>query len=401
MASVVDTSVKHFHSGMAGAPVLSGVAGALIAMLDACLVNGFDVKAGTSLVVAAGVATLPFAGTHSATVDSVILLSGASVGVLNGEQKITDKGAGFVKFATAAADGAATGSLSFKMAPVGMASPFTGTNLRTYKSMDPASTAMILRVDDTGTYQARVVGYEQMSDINTGTGAFPMPATIAGGGLWAKSIANDASPVPWSIFADGRLFFINICWEGAWYPQYIGHTSRGFGDITPSRPGGDPYACLLNCHLDPTAQPAVAAMNGNFASGSGYNYCRFPRQYTGLGSEVGYEAYGYLGNGGHSGVDAFMGAFPSKIDGSLMLSAKYLAQSREAANGASRGVLPGQYHCPQSGVASSFSTLSVLPGTGALAGRKLMAVNTVTNINQGAGSALIGTLFFDITGPWR
>lgn len=37
-----DTSVKYLHSAMPGAPVLSGTAGSLISVLDACLVNGLS-----------------------------------------------------------------------------------------------------------------------------------------------------------------------------------------------------------------------------------------------------------------------------------------------------------------------------------------------------------------------
>ena len=47
MASVVDTSVKHFHSGRVGAPVLTGAEGSMIALLDACVVNGFGLKSVT------------------------------------------------------------------------------------------------------------------------------------------------------------------------------------------------------------------------------------------------------------------------------------------------------------------------------------------------------------------
>ena len=51
MASPVDTSVKHFYSAMAGSPGLSGTAGSLIAVLDACLISGFGAKAVDSAVI--------------------------------------------------------------------------------------------------------------------------------------------------------------------------------------------------------------------------------------------------------------------------------------------------------------------------------------------------------------
>ena len=49
MASLVDTSVKHFLSTMYGAPVQNGQAGSKIAVLDACLVTGFGLRAATRI----------------------------------------------------------------------------------------------------------------------------------------------------------------------------------------------------------------------------------------------------------------------------------------------------------------------------------------------------------------
>jgi hypothetical protein len=89
-----DTSVKYFHSGLTGAPVLSGTAGSLVAVLDACLVNGFAVSAVASLVVASNIATATISGGHSAEVGSVVLVSGATPSGLNSEKKVLSVGAG-------------------------------------------------------------------------------------------------------------------------------------------------------------------------------------------------------------------------------------------------------------------------------------------------------------------
>ena len=51
---MTDTTVKHFDSTMTGAPTLANVAGNLLAVLDACLVDGFGLKTVDSLVVASG-----------------------------------------------------------------------------------------------------------------------------------------------------------------------------------------------------------------------------------------------------------------------------------------------------------------------------------------------------------
>ena len=49
--------VYTFDSTMTGAPVLSGTAGALRAVLKACMVDGFGAGAVATLTVAAGIAT--------------------------------------------------------------------------------------------------------------------------------------------------------------------------------------------------------------------------------------------------------------------------------------------------------------------------------------------------------
>lgn len=395
MTSVVDTSVKHFHSAMVGAPILNGQAGSMIALLNACLKDGFDIKAATSLTVDSGVATLAFTGSHSATVESVVLVAGSSVADLNGEQKITAIGVGFVKFATAAADGAATGSISFKMAPAGWTQPFTGTNIATYKSADPMSTGMILRVDDPGTLNCRVVGYEQMSDVNTGTGAFPTTAQMSGGGYWAKSAVASATAVSWVLATDGRKIILHVAYYLSANAAYLGGVTRGFGDDIPLRPGGDPYACSLN-------YSAVSSSSGQQDAALDYNnsaQCAMPRSYTGLGSSVLHAPVPYTGySGALSGADATMGAFPSPIDGGLRLSKKFLATA--AGSAPPRSDLPGLYSVPMSLTYDYFKTRDVIAGTGVLGGRRLIALSC-TNSMGSTGSSAVGVSFVDITGPWR
>ncbi|WP_289241720.1 hypothetical protein [Delftia sp.] len=78
MASLVDTSVKHFLSTMYGAPCSPGrPGGSKIAVLDACLVTGFGLRAATRITVAAGVATVEFSvgASQPPTPDSVLLIA--------------------------------------------------------------------------------------------------------------------------------------------------------------------------------------------------------------------------------------------------------------------------------------------------------------------------------------
>lgn len=398
MASPVDTSVKHFRSDMVGAPTLSGAVGTLIAVLDACLINGFDVKSATSLVVVSGVATLSFSGSHSATVDSVVLVSGVTGALtdLNGEQKVTVVGSGVVKFATAAADGTASGTISFKMAPAGYwTKPFSGTNLAVYKSTDPAGTGMYLRIDDTTTGTCRVVGYESMTDVNTGLGAFPTPAQFSGGGYWAKSTLTTSAAVVWELFADSRKFITHVAVGSHTNATYIGSLTRGFGDDLPFRPGGDAYACSLSYS---TTSSAVSQTDGIYDTGTALTQA-MPRGYSGLGSCVLHMLQNYTGATNQmSGMDATLGTFPSPIDGGLRLSKRYFCT---ASSQPPRSELPGYYYVPHSLAFDAFKLKDVIVGTGPLTGRKLMALSPSASAGGVPSNANTGVSFVDITGPWR
>lgn len=398
MASPVDTSVKHFRSDMVGAPTLSGAVGTLIAVLDACLINGFDVKSATSLVVVSGVATLSFSGSHSATVDSVVLVSGVTGALtdLNGEQKVTVVGSGVVKFATAAADGTASGTISFKMAPAGYwTKPFSGTNLAVYKSTDPAGTGMYLRIDDTTTGSCRVVGYESMTDVDTGLGAFPTPAQFSGGGYWGKSAQTSSSAVVWELFADSRKFITHVAVGSHTNATYIGGLTRGFGDDLQFRPGGDPYACSLSYS---TASSVIGQTDGIYDIGTAVTQA-MPRGYSGLGSCLLHMLQNYIGATNQmSGMDATLGTFPSPIDGGLRLSKRYFCT---ASNQPPRSELPGYYYVPHSLAFDAFKLKNVVVGTGPLTGRKLMALSPSASAGSVPTSANTGVSFVDITGPWR
>ena len=56
------TAVKYFTNVMQGAPQLSNNWGCMVDLLDACLVNGFNLKPITSITSADGVATVTIDG---------------------------------------------------------------------------------------------------------------------------------------------------------------------------------------------------------------------------------------------------------------------------------------------------------------------------------------------------
>ncbi len=405
MASPVDTSVKHFLSTMAGAPVLSGTVGSGIAWLDALLVNGFDTKTLSSLTVAGGVATAAFSGSHSAILDSVIAVAGVSGGPsgfagLNGEQKVTGRPtANTLTFATAVADGTYTGTITIKMAPLGFTKPFSKTNVAVYKSSDPMSNGMYLRVDDSAAQVMRVVGYEAMTDVDTGTGPFPSVAMIAGGGYWHKSSLANATPVAWAFFGDSRVFYQAIQVYTSTAADRNMSKLLGFGDPIALRLSGDVFSTFLSPSYNSAVLTVDACLGNNVLAQHAS-----PRPYTGLGSSV-LQNSQHWGIGvlaaAYSGVTPVHGAFPSPIDGGMYLSRRYLAP---ASTGLPRAELPGLYSVLHSGLFGTFKNGDRVPGTGIVNGRTLVAVTCIgstTDASSTSNASNTGIVFMDVTGPWR
>ncbi len=384
------TKTKLFTSAMAGAPVLSGSAGALIALLDAILVNGFASGSVTSIVVLDDIATVTYPSGHPFSVDSVALYAGATPAGLNGEKRILSTTSSTVTFATSGiSNQTASGTITSKVAPAGWAKAFTGTNLAAYKANAAEATGCLLRVDDTGTTNARVRGFEAMSDVSTGTGLFPSAVQFASGLWWAKSNAASAAARPWRVFADDRGFYLFVKNQDT-AAESIGYY---FGDIL-SLKSNDPYACALRANaVDRSATGA-----GSF--GDDFVYADLSNSQDGLylargantlgGSVVHYMApvlnlpriSNYIA--GSVGL-----TYPSPTDNGLMLSPCMIYTTS-----AYRGYFPGLNYTPQA-AASSFATGDIVAGSGAMTGKKVSAVR------MGANTGNAGVVFMDHTSDWR
>lgn len=394
MTSPVDTTAKHFHSGMAGAPVLPGIAGALIAVLDAFLNTGFGLQNVTSLVVAGGVATATVPATPSAGVNAVILVAGATPAGLNGEQRVTAVTGNTVSWATGVADGAATGgAITIKVAPLGWSKLFVGADLAAYKSSDPLSSGMVLRVDDSGAKNARVVAYESMSDINTGIKPFPVGAQAAGGYYWPKSRSADATARAWCAFGDSRGFYLCV------NPGSVSAHSviLFFGDPNCSK-SGDAYGAVLHGmpadYTDYGGQ--VPNCLGYSAKGSGHGAVARASNALGGSQLTLHVGTMHIGNSdSYSGHGAYsMLEYPNKADNGLLF-----CKVAEIDNAGLRGTLPGLYHVPQGKACDAFAPLGIEQATGDLHGRAMMALRP--GAPSYAATGYYGVVFFDLTGPWR
>ena len=148
---MTDLSVKYFNSGMAGAPQISNNWGDLVSMLDACLINGFNLKALDSLSFASGVATATVTSGHTYLKDQVLLITGADQSEYNGTFRVlavTTNTFSYALTGTPASPATTHSNLTAKVAPLGWEIAFTALNKRAYRSQNPMSPQNLLLIDD-------------------------------------------------------------------------------------------------------------------------------------------------------------------------------------------------------------------------------------------------------------
>lgn len=388
------TSVKFFHSAMAGAPTLSGTAGTLINVLDACLVNGFGLKTVDTLSVAGNVATVTISTGHIFEADSVVLIAGATPAELNGQKRVITSTATTITFAApGVANQNATGTITAILAPAGWAKSFSGTNLAAYRSADITSTQEFLRVDDTGTVNARVVGYENMTDINTGTGPFPTAAQVSGGAFWPKANAANATARGWTVIADSKCFYLHL--HTATASLGASGIIVGFGDFNSYKAGDTFGAFLFAPNIDVSTQSANGQTYCLTAASTTSNTWT-PRSFTALGSSIamgiGVESYGVT-SGNSGGANAtLVPVYPNTPNNAMVLSRRLIYEPSVCLRGVFKGIL----HSVQN-LHTQFQWRDTVTGQGDFANRRLLCI-------KGSGPAATtsaAAVFFDITGPWE
>ena len=385
------TSVKTFAHSDPGASALSGTAGSQLAIVKTCLVDGRGAGAVATLVVAAGIATANYAAGHPFAVGSVGLFAGATPVELNGEKRILSVSTTAVTFAApGVADGAATGSITSKLAAAGWQQLYAGTNMAALKPSVVEATGCVLRIDDTGTLNARVRAFEAMTDVSSGVGLTPMESQVAGGLYWPKSSSANATARPWIVIADERGIYLAVD------PTGTGRYTLPYAGDIASLKSGDAYGYLLTGNQSDQANASTVpdgccGYSGRSARGGAY----LVRAHTAIGQAIAAQRLGAHHNGAtadvYAGTPGYShGTYPNGPNNGLMTGALELHGM------GIRGTLPGLLH-PVQDCGSAFATGTIVDGTDDLAGRRLMAIR----VAPPAGSQAAGTVFLDITGPWE
>lgn len=357
-------TVRLFYGSETGLGQSTGVAGALIALLDKILVNGFNSQSLTSITRSGATATVGKTA-HGFRSGQTVNQSGWDQAEYNGNFVIFNVTANTYDITvTGTPTTPGTGTATGKVAAVGWTKPYNGTNKAVYRPS--AGNQFYLRIDDAGTTQARSVGYEAMTDVDTGTNAFPTAVQFAGGLYWPKSGTANATVRDYVVIADEKRFYWIVDQASdSW------NTAQGafFGDIKTYK-AGDTYHTLIiaqptatvsnssnlyNTATNPaTAQSghymarAFSQIGGSVACGKIIDYCK-ANQTTAIGS------------GGAS--------YPDPVSGSLNVCPVFVHES--SVNGI-RGELPGVL-APLH--ARPLNTLDTYEGTDDYAGLNFISVN--------------------------
>lgn len=317
------THVKYFDSTMPGAPVMSGTVGAMIAVLDACLVNGFG-----------------------------------------------------------------------SQAPAGWLKAFAGINKAAYKintTANPESPAMLVCFDDTTTLNAKIAGYESMSDVDTGTGMFPTIAQQATG-LWVfKSYTASTEARSWIVIATDKIVYVGI------HHRTLDNASYGpcwfcFGDFD-SKKAADTYGFVVSGNITYSAS-ADANASSSIAYTSSTSFAYLARSYTGVGSGVAASIATWPYDYGGSGNQLAPLPYPNPSDYGLYLCPADLMERGAGLRGRLPGMLMIPHNlvrkiCPNAATGYFDSDVPALPG------------KTVGFFPCAYSNAEWGVVAFDLTGPWE
>ena len=381
--------MKWFSHEMAGAPVLSGTAGSLINVLDACLITGFGAKQVQSGTVADGQAVLTVDNTNGYKAESTLLIEGVTgtCAALNGERRVVAVTANTITVkAAGVANGALDGTVTLKYAPAGWTQPFTDTNVAVYKQGDITATGILLRIDDTGGATAWARGFEEMSDANTGTGLTPTLAQISSypkGIQWHKRY--DSSGGKWSVFATNR--YVYFCTRTSTTTYKHGNHIVFAGDLDNAR-DGDNFAWAIVGGLEPAYYPDRYGMAVSNVDGRTNFYCYLPRALSGVvgavaGRRFNTRASAQASNILLSGSGYFMeGAYPTQ-EQALKTCDVYVYET------ANRGTFPKLMHIAQN-VSGTFRDFNIIDGAGDAHGKTLMSIISGPD-NE------IATVLFDIS----
>lgn len=256
---------------------------------------------------------------------------------------------------------------------LGWTKPYTGTNKAAYL-MPSGTNQRYLRVDDTGTTSARIVGYESMSDVDTGTGPFPTAAQMSGGLYWGKSSSGSAAA--WIAVSDGALVYLFMKYGGTYW------LGGCFGDFESYKTSDAFNTIIIGETSAPGNTTNLDDVTAVWSASTGHYIAR---SYTQTGTSITAGKVTDLSSANNASAMGGGGmTYPSPVDGGLHLTPLWLSQASVAVG--FRGLLPGLWNPLHSTPITHGDTFD---GTGVLAGRSFEAITTFS-----------GQMFIETSDTW-
>lgn len=342
-----------FHSGMAGAPTNTNAAGSTLEIIRSCLVTGFNLKSVVSASVTSEVMTLTYAAPHGYEDKVWLRLDGAAGGSIT-QRVTTAAGASTLTIpAPGFADGAVAGTLSTRVAAADWEEVFTGTLKAVFRSKveGPGSTRFYYRVSDAVLgAEARLRGFESMTDVDTGLGPFPSLAQVAGDGANIVR-CNSATVRGWWVVCDSRTVYGGFANDSA-----SNYWTLFFGDQMP---------------FGSTDVFFASVIGATDLSGNSIHYSARAANGTGTSREAAIRTI-FGNNNGR--------AYPSSIDGGMVLARPVITQDdTNNAIGALRGVMRGLIQCSAQPIPSNQGWLLMI--SSGIAGRTCVVRTGGPNFN--------------------
>ena len=221
----------------------------------------------------------------------------------------------------------------------GWARPFTGTDLAAFLQGAGGHGCYLRVLDGTSDGTGRRVnlrGYEDMTDVSTGTLPFPTTDQVSGGGpAMYYHFAGSPTPRPWVVVASSSfVHVISMTTDTPWWEYF------SFGSFS-SYKSGDAKPVVLMAAQSPTAQngwPGTTKARGfNESSADGVYLARSDTGSSGaiFGSIENTENASAFGQG-----NATAYPYPDRVTNSLLM-----AKATLWSEGYRRGVVPGLWQC--------------------------------------------------------
>ena len=338
------------RSTMTGAPQMNGANGTVNAVLNACLVNGFNTQSVTSATASGTTITFNFASAPGFSAGDTVTIAGASNASTNGQFRVQSAASNQVIVAnTAVSAGAVGGTITLKFSPLGWTRPCSGTNLGVYRQGGSSATKRYLRADDTtivSTSYANFRAYEAMTAVSTGTGPFPTSTQAPN----AVQIYYPTSGTTnqWLLVGTPRAFALLISPDPASLTS--GCRAFFFGDTARTTKPADTYNALITG-----------------ADGWPTSSFYMPRAYTGAAGAV----TAQIASVGGTNSASLGAVYPCAASGGLNLADAPAVY--ETATTVLRGFLPGMLAAVQApvhnGGASALPPGAILSGITGVTGR--------------------------------